>query len=114
MSILDSIGYHVEMRQLTAGGTVKYLYPTNTSEDVIVDSNGNNLVVSDNKFTIYKIKTFGDDKVKSTMDFFKNEKEFRKAIDTLNGAATRGGKTLYFRTITSESFADVSIASSRL
>ena len=44
MSILDSIGYHVEMRQLTAGGTVKYLYPTNTSEDVIVDSNGNNLV----------------------------------------------------------------------
>ena len=71
-------------------------------------TNGNNLVVSDNKFTIYKIKTFGDDKVKSTMDFFKNEKEFRKAIDVLNGAATRGGKTLYFRTITSESFADVS------
>lgn len=71
-------------------------------------TNGNDLIVSDNKFTIYKIKNFGDDKVKSTMDFFKDEKEFRKAIDVLNGAAKRGDKTLYFRTITSESFADVS------
>ncbi len=71
-------------------------------------TNGNDLVISDNKFTIYKIKTFGDDRIKSTMELFKNEKEFRNTIDVLNGAATRGNKPLYFRTITSESFAEVS------
>lgn len=64
---------------------------------------GENIVVSDNKFSIYKIKNFGSLDINDTLQFFGNTKELRRAIDTVNGAAKRNGKPLYFRTITSES-----------
>lgn len=64
---------------------------------------GKHIVVSDNKFMIYKIKNFGNPDVKDTLQFFGNTKELRRAIDTLNGAARRNNKTLFYRTITSES-----------
>lgn len=72
-----------------------------------IDPNGANfkgehIIVSNNKFTIYKIKNFGNTDVKDTLQFFGNTKELRKAIDTVNGAATRNGKPLYYRTITPE------------
>ena len=57
-------------------------------------------------FNIYKIKNFGNIDVADTLSFFgrgaSGEKELRRAIDTLNGAADRNGKTLSYRTITSE------------
>ena len=57
-------------------------------------------------FNIYKIKNFGNIDVVDTLSFFgrgaSGEKELRRAIDTLNGAADRNGKTLSYRTITSE------------
>ena len=63
-----------------------------------------NIVISDNKFTIYKIKNFGNDKIDGTMNFFGNSTvELARAINTMNGAAKRNGKQLYYRTITSES-----------
>lgn len=63
-----------------------------------------NIVVSDNQFTIYKIKNFGNDKINATMDFFGGSTvELARAINTMNGAARRNGKPLYYRTITSES-----------
>ena len=69
-------------------------------------SNGNNIVVSDNKFMFYKVKTFGNDKVESTLSIFgsgaKGEKELRRAIDVINGAADRNGRSVSYRTITSE------------
>ena len=43
MSIVDTLGYHVDLKWLNTGGTVKYLFPTNTIEDVIVDNYGNTL-----------------------------------------------------------------------
>lgn len=68
-------------------------------------TNGNDLVVSDNKFIIYKIKNFGNDKIDSTLSLFgrgaRGEKELRKAIDTVNGGATRNGRHVMWRTITS-------------
>lgn len=79
----------------------------------LVDYNGANfkgqhIVLSDNKFIIYKIKNFGTDKIASTLSLFGNspsssEKGLRAAIDTINGAAYRNSKTLLWRTITSES-----------
>lgn len=67
----------------------------------------NNIVVSDNKFTIYKIKNFGNDNIKSTLSLFGEgaygEKELRRAIDQLNGAASRNGRSVSYRTITSDS-----------
>lgn len=77
-----------------------------------IDFNGERLdaepiYLSDNKFTIYKIKNFDTDKIESTLSFFgkgaNGEKEFRKAIDTLYGAAKRNGKNVIFRTISSSS-----------
>lgn len=69
---------------------------------------GINLIVSDNKFLFYKVKNFGTDKISSTLQLFGRgaggERGLRAAIDTLNGAAVRNGKSLRFRTITSESF----------
>lgn len=62
-----------------------------------------NLFVSDNKFMIYKIKNFGNDKINDSMAFFGNTVEFRRALDTVRGAADRGGKGIYFRTISPES-----------
>ena len=65
------------------------------------------IVLSDNKFIIYKIKNFGTDKINSTMDLFgrgaNGEKSFRKEIDIMNGAAKRNYKSLIYRTITSVS-----------
>jgi hypothetical protein len=62
-----------------------------------------NIVVSDNKFTIYKIKNFGNDKIEDTMSFFGGSTvELTRAIHTVNGAAKRNGKPLYYRTITSD------------
>lgn len=78
--------------------------------------NGEHIVVSDNKFKIYKIKNFGTLDVKDTLSFFGNgasgEKELRRAIDTLNGAADRNGRYLSYRTITSESDRNLSERSS--
>jgi hypothetical protein len=62
-----------------------------------------NLFVSDNKFLIYKVKNFGNPDIKDTMQFFGNTPEFRRAYDTVRGAADRGGKPIYFRTISPES-----------
>ena len=71
-------------------------------------TNGNDIVVSDNKFIIYKIKNFGNDKIESTLSLFGRgaggEKELRRAIDTINGAAKRNGRSVSYRTITSDSF----------
>ena len=67
---------------------------------------GTHIVLSENMFKIYKIKNFGNLDVVDTLSFFgrgaAGEKELRRAIDTLNGAADRNGKTLSYRTITSE------------
>ena len=78
------------------------------------DTNGanfrtdNNIVLSDNKFIIYKIKNFGNDSIESTLSLFGRgaggEKELRRAIDTINGAALRNGRSVKYRTITSEAF----------
>lgn len=88
------------------------------SNDVVgqpstVDYNGSNfrtndkVVLSDNKFIIYKIKNFGNDRITSTLDLFgrgvSGEKSLRREIDTLNGAARRNGRHLMYRTITSVS-----------
>lgn len=77
------------------------------------DTNGanfktnNSIVLSDNKFTIYKIKNFGTDKISATIDLFgrgsSGEKNMRKEIDIMNGVARRNGRYLMYRTITSES-----------
>lgn len=71
-------------------------------------TNGNDIIVSDNKFIIYKIKNFGNDKIESTLSLFGRgagaEKELRRAIDTINGAAKRNRRSVSYRTITSESF----------
>lgn len=81
------------------------------------DRNGSNfkgehIVVSDNRFNIYKIKNFGKLEIDGTLAFFgrgaTGEKELRRAIDTLNGAADRNGRTLSYRTITSESGQNIS------
>ncbi len=81
-------------------------------------SNGNDLTLSDNKFIIYKIKNFGSDKVKSTLNLFGNgsvgEKELRKAIDTVNGAATRNNRSVKWRTITSISYKQTSNSSGKM
>lgn len=73
-----------------------------------IDPNGANfdgehILVSDNKFMIYKVKNFGNPDIKDTLQFFGNTKELRRAIDTVNGAAKRGSKGVYWRTITPES-----------
>lgn len=64
--------------------------------------NGENVVLSDNKFIIYKIKNFGNDNIKGTISLFGNEKELRRAIDIINGAAKRNGRRIKYRIITSE------------
>lgn len=77
-----------------------------------------NLVVSDNKFIIYKIKTFGNDKVESTLSIFgsgaSGERELRRAIDTVNGAADRNGRHVTYRTITSETNRRASMSSGHM
>lgn len=79
---------------------------------------GVNVIVSDNKFMFYKVKNFGTDKISSTLQLFGRgaggEKGLRTAIDTINGAAVRNGKTLRFRTITSETFKSKSKATGHM
>lgn len=66
-----------------------------------------NIILSDNKFIIYKIKNFGTDKIDATINLFgqgaKGEKLLRREIDVMNGAAQRNGRNLIYRTITSNS-----------
>lgn len=68
---------------------------------------GEHITLSDNMFTVYKIKNFGNDSVKDTLSFFgsgaNGEKELRRAIDTINGGADRNGRDVRYRTITSVS-----------
>ena len=75
-------------------------------------TNGNDIIVSDNKFIIYKIKNFGSDNIESTLSLFGRgaggEKELRRAIDVINGAAKRNGRSVSYRTITSDSFKNTS------
>ena len=58
-------------------------------------------------FDIHKIKNFGTDRITATIDLFgkgsNGEKNFRKEIDIMNGAARRNGRYLMYRTITSAS-----------
>jgi len=89
-----------------------------TTEHPQDDRNGRNFVakhyvVSDNRLAFYKVKIFGNPNIKETRSLFgknnaKAEVELRRAIDTVNGAADRNGKILRFRTITSESFKELS------
>lgn len=81
------------------------------------DTNGENfdgehIVVSDNKFMMYKVKNFGNPDIQDTLSLFGKgaygEKELRRAIDVLNGAARRNGRLLSYRTITSESNSQMS------
>ena len=93
-------------------------YGNHSNQDAVsqvstIDYNGANfypsdkLKLSDNKFMFYKVKHFKSDTISSTLDFFgkgsKAEKELRKAIDTLNGAAERNNKNLIYRIVTSDS-----------
>lgn len=89
-------------------------HPTNDilSQVSSVDWNGERfgesetVVLSPNKFTIYKIKNFGNDKIGSSIDLFgrgaSGEKNFRREIDVLNGAARRNGRGLIYRKITTD------------
>ena len=61
------------------------------------------IFVTDNKFLMYKVKNFGNPDVKDTLQFFGNTAEFRRAKDTIDGASKRGGKPVYYRTISPES-----------
>ena len=90
-------GGHASNDQLSQPSTVDW-------NGINFTTNGNDIVVSDNKFMFYKIKTFGTDQIKCTKDLFNGDKDFRKAIDIVNGAAARNARTVYWRTITSESF----------
>lgn len=88
-------------------------HPTNdiTALPSTEDYNGSQFVSSEEiglkpgQFMIYKIKNFGSDKVKGTLSLFgesaSGEKELRKAIDIINGAASRNGKYVIYRTLTS-------------
>lgn len=83
------------------------------SQPSTYDKNGKNfvsdehIVLSDNMFTIYKIKNFGTDSIESTMSLFgsgaQGEKELRRALDVLNGGADRNNRNIRYRTITSVS-----------
>jgi hypothetical protein len=74
-----------------------------------------NIVISDNQFIIYQIKNFGNDKIDGTMNFFGNSTvELARAIHTMNGAAKRNGKQLYYRTITSESNKKTSVKTQQM
>lgn len=100
-----------------------------SSNDVVsqvstFDTNGENFrtenhcVVSNNKFMFYKVKNFGTDRIDSTLSLFgsgaNGEKELRRAIDTLNGAAMRNGRGVSYKTITSDTFKQASAHSGHL
>lgn len=79
---------------------------------------GKNHVLTPNQFMIYKLKNFGSPDIQSTMSLFgkgsAGEKELRRAIDLVNGAATRNGKNVIYRTFTSEETDKQSQNSSRM
>ena len=60
---------------------------------------GEHIFVSESGFIIYKVKNFANPDLSGVMSLFGNTKELRRAIDTVNGAARRGGKPLKWRTI---------------
>lgn len=60
------------------------------------------IFVSENKFLMYKVKNFGNPDVNDTIQLFGNTVGYRRAYDTVEGAANRGGKSAYFRTISPE------------
>lgn len=70
----------------------------------------NRRIVNQNKFTIYKIKNFGNDAIPSTMSLFGSgvygANNLRTAIDLLNGGAKRNGRYVIYRTITLDKSAD--------
>ena len=90
-------GGHASNDQLSQPSTVDW-------NGINFDTKGNDIVVSDNKFMFYKVKAFGSAQINCTKDLFNGDKDFRRAIDIVNGAAARGFKTVYWRTVTSESF----------
>lgn len=100
-----------------AGDTVSQVSTFDTNGQNF-KSNGNDIVLSDNKFIIYKIKNFGNDKIESTLSLFGRgaggEKELRRAIDTINGAAKRNGRSVSYRTITCISFQNTSKRSGQM
>ena len=67
---------------------------------------GKLIIIPDKKFTFYKVKQFGNPDIKDTSSLFggtgKGDVELKRAIDTVNGAATRNGKSVTYRFITSE------------
>lgn len=69
---------------------------------------GKHYLISNTKMTIYKIQNFGRENIDSSLDFFdgrskaEKEKNLRKAIDTINGSATRSNKSVCFRSLTAE------------
>lgn len=79
-----------------------------TSTPSTIDWNGANfhsdrtIPLNNNRLSIYKIKNFGKLEVSSSLNFFKNTTDFRKAIDTIYGAARRNGRGVMFRTIVPE------------
>lgn len=64
---------------------------------------GQNYVISDNAFMIYKIKNFGHDRFTGSMNMFANTKDFRTNLDLLFGGARRGGRGVLFRSFTPQS-----------
>ena len=64
-----------------------------------INFDGEHIFVSESGFIIYKVKNFANPDLSSVMSLFGNTKELRRAIDTVNGAARRGGKSLKWRTI---------------
>ena len=79
---------------------------------------GKNYILTPNQFMIYKVKNFGSPDIQSTMSIFgkgsAGEKELRRAIDLVNGAATRNGKNVMYRTFTSEETDKQSLKSGRI
>lgn len=67
---------------------------------------GKLIIIPDKRFTFYKVKQFGNPNIKDTSSLFggtgKGDVELKKAIDTVNGAATRNNKSVTYRFITSE------------
>ena len=67
---------------------------------------GKLIIIPDKRFTFYKVKQFGNPNIKDTSSLFggtgKGDVELKRAIDTVNGAATRNNKSVTYRFITSE------------
>lgn len=79
---------------------------------------GKNHVLTPNQFMIYKMKNFGSPDITSTMNLFgkgsTGEKELRRAIDLVNGAARRSSRNVIWRTFTTDDKETQSRNSSRM